>query len=119
MSEEFFREFREVYTAHKEPEFQPRTKDKVLSRGTGIDREAVIGQCNSIYEAIHLAARATRRILVERRRSELDPYVSNVDGLQAIEAGEINPDDRLLVPTDEWRQTYYAKKLNQGWFWYR
>lgn len=102
-----------------EIEFKERPKHKILSRGTEVNRELVIEKSSSIYEAIHVAARTTRRILVERRREELDPYVSGVDGLKAIENGEINPDDRLLEPTNEWRKEYYTQKLNEGWFWYR
>ena len=102
-----------------EPTFIPRPKVKVLSRGTEIDRMQVIEEAGGIYDAIHLAARATRRILMERRKTEMDPYVTNVDGLKTIEAGEIDPRDRLLKPTTEWLQDYYAKKANEGWFWFR
>ena len=113
------RELRTELRKEDEIEFKERPKHKILSRGIEVDKELVIAKSASIYEAIHVAARTTRRLLNERRREELDPYVTAVDGLKAIETGDVNPADRLLEPTAEWRKNYYAEKTNEGWFWYR
>lgn len=95
-----------------EREFAERPKHKVLSRGTEVDRAKVIDRTdgNQFY-AVMAAARATRNILQERRRSEIDPFVSGIDGLKAIESGEVDFRDLISVPDEEFKRKLQQQKL--------
>lgn len=118
MSEDFFREIEPPATAlNSVPVFQERPRTKVASRGTQIDRERVRKNMGgSQFHMILVAARVTRDIINTRRKTEIDPYVSGVDGLLAVESGEINRDDWLQVPDAEFLQKLQEKqRTNDSW----
>lgn len=108
---------RDFYSNKVQPEFKTRPKTKVASRGEQINRATCLANsADTQFGMILIAARMTREITLERRRSEIDPYVSGVDGLLKLQEGKFNLDDYLLIPTQEWIQAYYANNLNQETF---
>lgn len=107
--------------AEKQREFVARPKVKILSRATELNRESIRNNVGgNQFHMIHVAARMTRRIQADRRKDEIDPYVTHIDALKVLQDEPVEISDYLLtVPNDEWSRAYWGKKLNEGWFWYR
>ena len=111
-------EFRDG-TINEEPTPYVR-KPKVPSRGGDFDRDVCRKNAGGgQHVMILVAARMAREILKERRKSEMDPFVTGIDGLLKLESGDFELEDYYIKPSPEWVRKYYDSRLNEGWFWFR
>lgn len=101
-------------SALTEREFQERPTAKVDSRGNTIDRATVMKNVGGQQAwMVHVAARMTRRMLADRRKTEIDPYVTPVDALLEIEKGPVNIEEYIMIPpSKEWVERWYASRAN-------
>lgn len=116
MSEEFFLDRKEVNVVRKEPEFKPRPKTKISTRGGEFDRDI----CRELsggsqFVMILIAAHMAREVLVARRKTEIDPYVTAIDGLLKLQEGGFDPENYVKTPSVEWVRDYYKSRINEGW----